>query len=258
MSYLLYAHILPNNKLYFGITSNSFDVRCQKNGIGYKTQRLFWRAIQKYGWDNIEHIVLMEGLSKEVACECEKYLIAKYQTTNPKYGYNVYIGGDLGPIGKVASDETKEKLRQSHLGKTDSLETRLKKSLALKGKPHSKEHSKKVGDAIRGRKLTLEQRQKLSDAHKGCKLSAAQKHKISESMSNYYQNLSEEDKLKWSSRLAKFHFSKQRVILYENDIKIKEFESSKKCAEFLGVSPAMVCCVIANKKRYRNYKIEKA
>ena len=45
--YTLYVHIAPNNKKYFGITSQAPENRWGIDGRGYKTQRLFWRAIQK-------------------------------------------------------------------------------------------------------------------------------------------------------------------------------------------------------------------
>jgi len=114
--YLVYCHKnILNGKLYFGITRTSLYMRF-RNGRGYKTQ-IFGRAIQKYGWDSFEHIVLFENISKEVACECEKYLIAKYNTTNPEYGYNIANGGDGNPS-----------LR--------SKESNLKRSLVEKGKKH--------------------------------------------------------------------------------------------------------------------------
>ena len=51
MCYTVYVHITPNNKYYVGITKQNVQNRW-KNSLGYKSQRLFWRAIQKYGWDS--------------------------------------------------------------------------------------------------------------------------------------------------------------------------------------------------------------
>lgn len=113
-NYYLYVHITPSNKLYIGITTNC--IGRWKNGYGYGSSPHFYNAILKYGWDNIQHIVLLEGLSKEVACECEKYLIAKYQTTNPKYGYNVCAGGE-GTNGYHHTEEYKENLRNRPISK---------------------------------------------------------------------------------------------------------------------------------------------
>ena len=93
--YTLYVHITPNGKLYIGITSKKVSDRWGDNGSGYFTSKYFYKAIQKYGWDNIDHIILLENLSKDAACECEKYLIAKYRSNNSKYGYNLASGGEV-------------------------------------------------------------------------------------------------------------------------------------------------------------------
>ena len=104
-SFTLYVHIVPNGKLYIGITCKPTLKRWGSKGQGYKTQQLFWRAIEKYGWDNIQHIILMENLSEEVACECEKYLITKYQSYDSAYGYNVSKGGKSGQLGLKRTSE---------------------------------------------------------------------------------------------------------------------------------------------------------
>lgn len=83
-------HISPSNKYYIGITSQTAEQRWRK-GKGYKTSVKFYKAIQKYGWDNFKHIILFENLNKEIANEIEKYLISKYNTIND--GYNITEGG---------------------------------------------------------------------------------------------------------------------------------------------------------------------
>lgn len=49
--------------------TNNIKVRWRNNGINYKACILFYRAIQKYGWDNFEHIILNDNLSKTEAQE---------------------------------------------------------------------------------------------------------------------------------------------------------------------------------------------
>ena len=88
--YSVYCHTFPNGKRYVGISSD-----CEnrwRNGKGYETQPKMDRAIQKYGWENIKHDIVLSGLSKEQANELEKYLIAELNTI--QNGYNVTIGGD--------------------------------------------------------------------------------------------------------------------------------------------------------------------
>lgn len=61
---------------------------------------MFWRAIQKHGWDNFEHIVLIDNITKEMACIIEKELIKKYKTQDKKFGYNLADGGTGGCTAK--------------------------------------------------------------------------------------------------------------------------------------------------------------
>ena len=92
--YIVYCHTNKiNNKKYIGITSTSVDKRWGKNGSGYKGQLLFYNAIQKYGWNNFEHEILVSDLNSISACNKEIELIKKFNTTNKKYGYNISSGG---------------------------------------------------------------------------------------------------------------------------------------------------------------------
>ena len=56
-NFVLYLHIAPNGKKYFGITCQRPKQRW-KNGHGYKNNEHFWNAIKLYGWSNIKHVVL--------------------------------------------------------------------------------------------------------------------------------------------------------------------------------------------------------
>ncbi len=94
--YIVYMHKNKfNGKEYIGITCQRFKYRCGKNGNNYEECPRFWRAIQKYGWDNFEHIILLSGLTKEEACKKEIELIEKHQTRNEQFGYNLSKGGDM-------------------------------------------------------------------------------------------------------------------------------------------------------------------
>lgn len=106
--YSVYIHTAPNNKKYVGITSRPVHRRWD-NGNGYRYQTLFYRAIIKYGWDNIDHTIVAQGLTKDEAIALEVQLIDLYSTTNPKFGYNQTAGGE-GHSGTPLSEETRRKL----------------------------------------------------------------------------------------------------------------------------------------------------
>lgn len=108
--YTLYMHISPSKKYYIGITSQDIKKRWQ-NGYGYKTNTYFWRAIQKYGWDNFEHVILKTNLTKDEAEKLEIYYIQKYNTTDVNFGYNKALGGNLRP---PITNETKIKMSENH------------------------------------------------------------------------------------------------------------------------------------------------
>lgn len=95
-AYLVYIHKNKiNNKVYVGITSQKPKNRW-RNGKGYKDNAHFWNAIRKYGWDNFHHYIIISDITRERACEFEISLIQYYNSRNPKYGYNINKGGDLG------------------------------------------------------------------------------------------------------------------------------------------------------------------
>lgn len=94
----VYIHIFPNNKKYIGITSQKPESRWGIKGKGYQKQPVIWSAIQKYGWDNIEHKILYTNLSQEEAGEKEKELIQLFESTTRNNGYNIQEGGNNGFI----------------------------------------------------------------------------------------------------------------------------------------------------------------
>ena len=191
-NYTVYMHRFPNGKVYIGITSKKPEDRWE-NGRGYQTQNVY-KAILKYGWDNIEHIILFSGLSRKDAEEKEIELISFYQSADPKHGYNIDLGGNYA--GKH-SKQTCEKISMNKKGWNPSEETRQRMSAAKKGKPlpmstieklkgrPGKPLNEKQRTALLkaniGKIVSEETRKKQSEAHKGKTLPEEQKKKISES-----------------------------------------------------------------------------
>lgn len=116
-------------------------------------------AIQKYGWDNFEHKILLTNLSQEEAEQLEKQYIQLYNSV--EHGFNTSAGGHTLPqesiqkmsqslkqyyrehghpwTGRKHTEETKEKIRQSKIGTKASDETKQKLSESHKGIKQSQE-----------------------------------------------------------------------------------------------------------------------
>ena len=93
-NYCVYRHTAPNGKVYIGITSRNPEDRW-RNGYGYHNQNShFENAIKKYGWNNISHEIIIRSLSREDACEMERFFIQLYKSYDSRYGYNKTLGGE--------------------------------------------------------------------------------------------------------------------------------------------------------------------
>lgn len=122
-NYKVYMHIFPNGKRYIGITKQTLKERFD-SGCGYRIPPMK-TAIQKYGWENIEHHLLFERLTKEEAYAKEIELIEFYRTTDKNYGYNISKGGS-GSNGCIPSKETREKMSNSRKGRVFSQQSKDK------------------------------------------------------------------------------------------------------------------------------------
>lgn len=111
----VYVHISPSNKYYVGITSKKPKERW-RNGDGYKKNEYFYRAIQKYGWNNFIHEIISEHLTKNEACDMEKLLIKKLNSSDYHHGYNISSGGSSGksgvPTSQLQKDVTSKRLKE--------------------------------------------------------------------------------------------------------------------------------------------------
>lgn len=103
--YIVYIHInKTNGKVYVGITCRPVEARWL-NGRGYKSNKHFYRAIQKYGWVGFIHMVFRSQLSKEEAAFMEQQLITAYRADDPLHGYNKTKGGEGNYQGKNSGTE---------------------------------------------------------------------------------------------------------------------------------------------------------
>lgn len=90
----IYRYTSPSNKSYIGQTRRNLKERSQNNGKGYKNCKIFYSAIQKYGFESFQVEILAECKIEDLD-EQEKYYIEKYNTLCPN-GYNYYLSG-AGP-----------------------------------------------------------------------------------------------------------------------------------------------------------------
>ncbi len=151
-------HTSPSNKVYIGITSQDPQKRWGK-GCNYKKHKYFYSAIQKYGWENIKHEILFSNLTETEAKKKEIELIAKYESTDKNFGYNLTQGGD-GVKGYIPTEETKEKIKNTLKRMYEDPEFRERQRLT---KPRGEKHH------YYGKCLSAEHRERLKASHLGKK-----------------------------------------------------------------------------------------
>lgn len=169
----VYQHKFPNGKNYFGITIQEPTKRWG-HGCNYSSNARLSNAIKKYGWDNIEHIILCEFDNIELAEQKEIELIKEYHSDQREYGYNVSLGGK-GAYGYHHTEEAKAKISaRAKMKRKPLTQEHIQKIIFYKtgannpnyGKPRSPETCEKIRQALLGRKLTAEQKKNFYGKHK--------------------------------------------------------------------------------------------
>ena len=254
MSYSVYKHTFPNEKVYIGITLQKPEYRWN-HGFGYLglkkngeyMQPAIANAIQKYGWHNVVSKILYTNLTKEEAEQKEIELIAQYRSNEINFGYNIANGGSSNG---VHSEETKRKISESisgdknpFYGKRHSEETKKRLSENRKGdkhwgygKPLSEELKNKLSEMKMGennpnygKRLSEETRKKMSEAQSG------------ENNGMYGKHHSEETKKRLSKAKSKPVQCIETGIIYD---------SAKEASKKTGLNRASIsqCC---NGVRYK-------
>ena len=248
--YTVYKHTTPSGKVYIGITEQKPEKRWQ-NGNGYKHNKHFYNAILKYGWENIEHDVLYDGLTKEQACNKEIDLIAKYDATNPKHGYNNSTGGECSAVGARHSQEARK--RKSELIKEEYKTG--KRVPTTKGKHLSEETRKKLSEANKGQKQTPQQRKALMNYLVGHKVSDETRQKLREANIgrtpwNKGKKASEEAKEK--NRIVAIKLGKIPPYIKPTKVMCVEtgevFQQIKYAGEKYGICPANITAVCRHRR----------
>jgi len=163
------------------------------SGWGYKKNKHFWDAIQKYGWHSFDHEILFSDLAPEEAYLKEQEMIQKYESCDYRKGYNNSSGGECGALGctgerhhmyeKHHTPETIERIREKKRGIPwsgkrrqaimEAYDSERRRTVAYrtivgynKGKPHSEEWRLKIAESNRGQKRSQETKNRLSETHK--------------------------------------------------------------------------------------------
>lgn len=136
--YLIYKATSPSNKYYIGITSDFIKrkrdhKRHSLNSSGNKYyNKPFYRAIRKYGWNNIQWEILYYSNCLSDLKNKEKYFIKLYDSLNS--GYNCTKGGD-GVFGYKFTKEQRKIISQKTKKAMEDPEIRKKCAKGNKGKP---------------------------------------------------------------------------------------------------------------------------
>lgn len=113
----VYRHTSPSGKCYIGITHLKPEARWGKEGNNYSKRTVFYRAIQKYGWENFKHEVLFNRCSEGLAKILEIAFIKYYKDKN--ISYNTTVGGEGYNLGKNSSsieyrNQQSKEFRETH------------------------------------------------------------------------------------------------------------------------------------------------
>lgn len=160
----IYKITSPSGKIYIGQTINLDKRKTKYKNLHCKGQNKIYNSLIKYGWDNhlFEVIDQFEYKdNKQFLNEREIFWVEFYDSYNN--GLNLTMGGDNN-IGKIISEETREKLRKSSTNKK-----------------HTEETKEKIRIANKGRKLSVDIKEKIQIANIGKVLSDVTKEKIRQS-----------------------------------------------------------------------------
>lgn len=165
--YLIYKYTNKiNGKVYIGQTHTTLEQRAQSNGHNYISSPKFYKAIQKYGWENFIPTIIETVETQDKANECEMLYIAIYRNVEDEFGYNISLGGQSGAITKDVKKKISEKAKERYKDKSKN---------PMFGRRHSDESKVKMSNAHTGEKnpmygKTWTETQRLFSGTKGKKL----------------------------------------------------------------------------------------
>ncbi len=149
-----------NNKIYVGQTHKPVNLRFNNHKYELRKGNHFndhlQRSWNKYGQDAFEFSVLEDNVEDIDAREI--YWIRFFDSTNPNKGFNRHAGGSKN---RLVTEETRAKISRSLMGNTrcigrvpsqETKEKQRKARLGKKLKPRSEDTKRKISEALRGSK----------------------------------------------------------------------------------------------------------
>lgn len=155
--------ICPKTEGYIGISNNPekrFKAHTTDTAkVGSKVIRAY---VTEHGVNSVQHKILDSFNTLEEAREAERaYRPAAY------IGWNVQTGGGISPdcTGRILSNESKEKIRQSNVA-TKSTRTYTSKFKGTTGR-YTEEQRKHIGSFHKGKTISEEHRKAISEKLSG-------------------------------------------------------------------------------------------
>lgn len=230
--YTVYMHISPSQKKYIGITKQDPKARWN-NGNGYKGNRYFTYAIQKYGWNNFKHVVLLEVEMLQDAKKKEIELIAEHQSDNREYGYNITKGGDPCNKGLTIQERKRRQLIASDRWKKNNIERYLQT------------------------RRRYEQTEKRKDYKNRLNKTTARKQHRTEYMKQYRGDNRDKIRAINQKSYRKAHpvnLQKKKVYVYNKEMQLlRIYDSLKETAEALGYHKNSISSFLRGKKNCNKY-----
>ena len=163
--YSVYMHTSPSGKRYIGITKQKPTQRWGK-GKNYKSNTYFTGAIEKYGWDNFTHEILYEVNSLDEAKALEIDLIAKYQSDNRDFGYNLSKGGEPCNKGLTREDKRKRDNARTRQWAINHPERRKEIERKSDARPERKARQNELNKTPKRREHRTEYMRKYRETHR--------------------------------------------------------------------------------------------
>lgn len=242
---------LINGKIYVGQTQNFYE-RMNQYRRGNDKQRLIGKALEKYGLENFDVLILEKNINLEDLDEREQYWMDYYNSYDKNIGYNICREAST-TRGFVHSEETKKKISEARKRMFKEYPEMIKsgKDNPMFGKTMSDENKEKLKNRNIGNQYAKGCHWKATEEFKekhrqlmlgkqyclGRKLSQETRDKISES--NRRRIITDETR----DKLSKSHIGKtaRKVKCVETGV---IYESIKEAAEFIGRDGSSIskCC----------------